>query len=269
MLKKTKTPKKSRKGSKARKIAENIILVALVGIMLVCAYNIFVILKAYRENGNAYKTVSSVAGTKEFTGNVDFAKLENLNEDVVAWLYYKDTKINYPIVQGTDNNKYLSTRFDGNYSAGGTLFVEYSIKKPFNHFNTVVYGHHMRDGSMFGDLKKLKDEDYAKEHPRFELITKKGKYHLDIWAFLNEPADCPLYNTNIDSEEQRQKYIDDVGKLAQYRTDVKVKPSDKLVVLSTCAYEYEDARYIVIGKLTPWSKKELKEAKLADISGNK
>ncbi|NLY87966.1 MAG: class B sortase [Clostridiales bacterium] len=269
MAKEVKKKKKPKKISKVRRFAENTILVALVGIMLLSAFNIYKIVSGYMRDRKAYDSVSTLAGTMDFTGNVDFEELRNINPDIVGWLYYKDTKINYPIVQGQDNSKYLTTMFDGSYGGAGTLFVDYTTEKAFNQFNTIIYGHHMRDGSMFGDLKKLKEKDYCEKHPRFELITPKGKYHLEIWAFLNEPADSSLYETNFDGEAKSHEYIEKIKALAEYTTSVDVTTDDNLVVLSTCAYEYKDARYVVIGKMVPWTEAELQAAKLSDLKKNK
>ena len=105
---------------------------------------------------------------------------------------------------------------------------------------------------MFAGFEELKDPEYCKEHPRLELITPDEKYHLDIWAFLNQPSDSEIYTTNITDPEQQEKYLELAEKLASYTTDVTVEPGDKLVLLSTCAYEYQDARYIVVCKMVPW-----------------
>ena len=111
----------------------------------------------------------------------------------------------------------------------------------------------MRDASMFGSLGRLKDTDYVKEHPRMELVTPEGKYHLEIWAFLNEPSDSNIYLTNISAEQDKQAYIDLAEKISDYTTDVTVTTDDRLVMLSTCAYEFENARYIVACKMVPQS----------------
>jgi sortase B len=110
----------------------------------------------------------------------------------------------------------------------------------------------MRDGSMFAQLKKLKDPEFCKEHPQLELITPEGKYHLEIWAFLNQPADSSIYTTNMVSEPEKADYLALAAGMADYTTDVEVTAEDRLVVLSTCAYEYQDARYMVVCKMVPW-----------------
>ena len=105
---------------------------------------------------------------------------------------------------------------------------------------------------MFGDLKKLKDQAYCNEHPEMKLITPDGRYNLEIWAFLNQPSDSEIYTTNIIDDESKEAYIKMVKEIANYTTDVSVGIDDRLVVLSTCAYEYQDARYMVVCKITPW-----------------
>lgn len=260
-----KTPKKKYgKSRRIRNFAENVIMICLVGIMITCGFNIYKIMHNYNTNQKKYDKVTELAGTMDFTGNVDFDELRKINPDIIGWIYYEDTKINYPIVQGKDNDKYLRTMFDGNYSNFGTLFADYKTKDPFNQFNTIVYGHHMRNGSMFGQLKKLKDESYYEKHKQFELITPEGKYHLQIVAFLNEPSDSDVYVNNVDGDSEKENYIEKIKSLSLYTTGVDFTADDRLVVLSTCAYEYDDARYIAVGKMVKWSDEELAAAKRLD-----
>jgi len=250
---KKKRPKRrlSRK-AKVRRIAEDIIMGCLVIIMLFSAWKIYSIIKDYRSNQNVYDNIAGQSRDGEFTGDIDFDALRKINPDVVGWIYYKDTIIDYPIVKGTDNDKYLYTMFDGTYSGFGTLFVDAVTENPFKQFNTIVYGHHMRNGSMFAPLKKLKEKSFCDEHPHLELITPEGKFHLEIAAFLNEPSDSNIYTTNIKDIGGREVYLETVNKLAAYTTDVALAPTDRIVILSTCAYEYKDARYMVICKMVPW-----------------
>ena len=110
----------------------------------------------------------------------------------------------------------------------------------------------MKDGSMLAALSKLKDPSWCGDHPRFELVTPDGKYHLEIWAFLNQPSDSNIYVTNINDSGAQSEYIGLAENLADYVTSVSVAPGDRLVLLSTCAYEYDEARYIAVCKMTPW-----------------
>lgn len=244
--------RKNRSGkNKVRNAALDVIMVCLALLVVVSGWRVYTIMRDYKTGQDAYKKVTEQAGGG-FEGNIDFNMLRKINPDVVGWLYYKDAGIDYPVVQGSDNDKYLNIMFDGNWGICGTLFVDCVTEKPFEQFNTVIYGHHMRDGSMFAGFEELKDPDYCAEHPRLELITPDAKYHLDIWAFLNQPSDSEIYVTNIKDPDKKQEYLELAKGLASYTTDVKVGTDDRLVVLSTCAYEYQDARYIVVCKMVPW-----------------
>lgn len=106
---------------------------------------------------------------------------------------------------------------------------------------------------MFNCLKLLKDPAWTAEHPRLKLYTPDGNYYLEVWAFLNQPSDSNIYVTNIAAAEDCSAYIQLAANLADYTTDVKVTADDRLVLLSTCAYEYQDARYIVVCKMVPWN----------------
>ncbi len=243
---------KRSKGVRVRRVAENVIIVCLAVIVALSGWKVYTILHDYSQQQNAYDDISDLAQKDGFTGDIDFDALRKINPDIVGWLYYEDSLINYPIVKGSDNDKYLTTMFDGNYGGFGTLFADAETVAPFRQFNTIVYGHHMRNGSMFGDLRKLKDTNYVLEHPRMELITPEGKYHLDIWAFLNQPADSRIYTNNITDREECAEYLQMIQGLAEYTTSVEVTPEDRLVELSTCAFEYQDARYVVACKMVPW-----------------
>lgn len=220
-------------------------------VFAVCAFNVYKIVRNYLQDRNTYETISESASKDGFTGDINWKKLMKINPETVGWIYLEDTIIDYPIVQGTDNDKYLSMKFDGEWGGCGTLFADCNTENAFEQFSTIVYGHHMKDGSMFNGLKKYKDPEYAKEHPRFELITPNEKYHLDVALFLNPRSDSDVYTPNV-SDSNREHYLNYLKNSAEYSTDVDVDTDDKLVLLSTCAYEYEGARYVVVGKLTEW-----------------
>ena len=232
-----------------RRVASDVIMICLAGILLVSGWKVFTIMRGYHADRAVYENIAEAAGEPE-TG-LDFDALREINPDVIGWLYYEDTIIDYPVVQGENNEMYLSMLFDRTWGGCGTLFADCVTEAPFRQFNTIVYGHHMKDGTMFACLKELRDPEYCAEHPKLKLITPEGVFDLEIWAFLNEPADSGVYVTNISSKDDRQNYIDLVEDLADYTTDVKVSTKDRLVMLSTCAYEFEDARYIVACRMVP------------------
>lgn len=241
-----------RKKSKVHKAASNVILFCLIAIFIFSAYNVGKILYNYQKDQSTYKEVTKAAGG-EFTGDVDFDALRKINPDVIGWVYLKDTKIDYPIVEAPNNDKYLNIKFDGEWGNCGTLFADAGSEDPLHQFSTIVYGHHMKDGTMFNNLKKFKDPEFVKTHPRFELITPEQKYHLEVVAFLNPRSDSAVYQPNVRADK-RNGYIDMLKSKAEYTTGVDFDRNDKLVLLSTCAYEYKAARYVVVGKLVPWEK---------------
>ncbi|MBP3896474.1 MAG: class B sortase [Mogibacterium sp.] len=241
-----------RKKSKVRRIALDIIMVCLAGIVVFSGYRVYKIMHDYKVNRDIYSKIAELAMPQGFTGDIDFDALREVNPDIVGWIYYEGTNINYPIVQGKDNDYYLHVSFDGTWTLGGTLFADAITEDPFNQFNTIVYGHHMQDHTMFGDIKELRDTEYCKAHPQFELITPEGKYHLRICAFVHQPSDSAIYTTNFHDEEGKQEYINLIKSLATYITTEEMTAEDRLVILSTCAYEYQEARYMVVGKMIPW-----------------
>ena len=234
-----------------RKTIKMILIAALLAAAVFSGIKLYQVLMEYGANRDAYRKISESVSENDDFLNVDFDELRKTNPDVVGWLRYKGTPIDYPIAQGKDNRQYLYTRFDGSYSDFGTLFVDSTTEYPFGQFNTVVYGHHMQDGSMFGSLKKLKDPEYCRKHPKMELATPAGNYDLQIYAFLNKPSGSKVFTHNVGSEEDRAEYLEWIDDNAVYTTDVDLNIDDRLVILSTCAYEYNGARYIVVCKMIP------------------
>lgn len=248
--------------------ALNVITVCLIGIILVSGYKIGKTMWEYQVAKSAYTNISEKTAKvdpKQFTGVVDWKALKKVNPDVQGWLYQKGTVINYPVVQGTDNDTYLHTRFDKQWSGGGTLFVDCRMEKDFKGFNSIIYGHHMKDGSMFRSIRGYTKEDgYYDKHKTLELATPHGNYHLVLFsAFITKATDEDTYKMTYD-EAEKQAYIDrawERSELPITRDSVDVTKNDRLVTLSTCAYDYEEARYIVMCKMVPWTKAEVQAGK--------
>lgn len=248
--------------------ALNVITVCLIGIILVSGYKIGKTMWEYQVAKSAYTNISEKTAKvdpKQFTGVVDWKALKKVNPDVQGWLYQKGTVINYPVVQGTDNDTYLHTRFDKQWSGGGTLFVDCRMEKNFKGFNSIIYGHHMKDGSMFRSIRGYTKEDgYYDKHKTLELATPHGNYHLVVFsAFITKATDEDTYKMTYD-EAEKQAYIDrawEQSELPITKNSVDVTKNDRLVTLSTCAYDYEEARYIVMCKMVPWTKAEVQAGK--------
>ena len=182
---------------------------------------------------------------------VDFAALQARNPDVTGWIYCPDTPINYVVVQTDDNMFYLHKDIDGNYSSYGTLFVECLNQKGFSDTNNIIYGHHMNDGKMFAKLVNYAKQDYYNQHPVFYLNTPDMNYRVELFAGYVTDMNSDTYSISFTSAEENQKWLDSVISQSAFESAVAVKPGDKILTLSTCTYEYDDARFVVLGKMIP------------------
>lgn len=181
---------------------------------------------------------------------VDFGPLLETNPDVVGWLYCPDSQINLPLVQGTDNAKYLGTLLDGTANASGTLFLDYQNAGDFSDTNTVIYGHNMNNGTMFAGLLKFWSEDYYETHPSMWLLTPQGDYRVELLAGFVTYASAPVYAIDAEPEEV-VKTVENAMAQSSFRTEATISPEDRFLTMSTCSYEFDEARYVVIGRLVP------------------
>lgn len=181
---------------------------------------------------------------------VDFAPLLETNPDVVGWLYCPDSQINLPLVQGADNAKYLETLLDGTANASGTLFLDYQNAGDFSDANTVIYGHNMKNGTMFAGLLKFWSEDYYETHPSMWLLTPQGDYRVELLAGFVTYASSSVYAIGAEPEEVVEMVENAMGQ-SSFRAEATLSPEDRFVTMSTCSYEFDEARYVVIGRLIP------------------
>ncbi len=180
---------------------------------------------------------------------VNFDALREINSDVVAWIYCPDTQINYPVVQGSDNSFYLTHLLDDSYNVNGTIFMDYRGKADFSDANNIIYGHHMKSGAMFADLIKYKEKGFYEAHPVIYLFTPEQTYRLALLAGLVVEANDPIYNFDLDAEHV-QSYMAQ----STFTAKIKVNSNYPLVTLSTCSYEFESARYVVLAQMIPIEK---------------
>lgn len=180
---------------------------------------------------------------------VDFEKLIAQNEDVCGWLYSEGTVINYPVAQGSDNNEYLHHLLDGTYNSSGTLFVDCECGPEFSGTNTVIYGHNMKDGSMFNSLLNYKEQSYYEEHPVIYLNTPKQNYKIEVFSAYICNYDSDTYTRDFYSAEDYAAWVAKMQGQSDFSSDVEVTANDRVITLSTCTYEYDNARFVVQGKL--------------------
>ena len=191
---------------------------------------------------------------------MDFTSLLTQNEDLVAWLQIADTVVDYPVVQGEDNEFYVNHRFDRKYSRAGTLFMDYRNAQQFEDQNTIIYGHHMGNGTMFCSLKDYKKQAYFDEHPTLMLYTPEGDYRIELFAGYVVPirdTALPCFYMNYEDEAAFMEYIAEAKRRSTFDSEVEVTPMDRIITLCTCTYEVYNARYVLQGKLVPMNASDI------------
>ncbi len=182
---------------------------------------------------------------------VDFNALLAQNPQVVGWIYSPDTVISYPVLKGGDNEYYLHHTINGTENASGSIFMDAICEANLSGDNTILYGHHMNNGSMFASLGDYKYEGYLEAHPTLYYYTPTGNYMLQVFACFVTGGDSDVYAFNFSTREQFQQFIDSMRSRSNFDADVEVTSSDHIMTLSTCSYEFEDARYVVLCKIVP------------------
>lgn len=184
---------------------------------------------------------------------VDFEALQAVAPDVQGWLYCEGTAINYPVVQGGDNDQYLRHDYIGNYAMAGSIFVEAANSPGFVDSNTVIYGHHMKDGSMFAGLQDWAEQAYYDSHKNMWLLTPDGDYRVELFAGYITPAGSDTYAVFQGPSEYFDEYLAGIPEKSDFEADpdITLDRDARYVVLSTCDYTYADARYVLHGKLVP------------------
>ena len=180
---------------------------------------------------------------------LDFDALRLTGPDIVGWVSIEGTVINYPVVQGEDNRFYLSHLPDGTPNSAGSIMMDVANTDLFTDDVTILHGHHMRSGAMFGDLEEYEREAYYLEHPMMRLYTPRGDYDVAIFAAYSVDGSTFAYPTAFSGQEGFDEFIARARSRTPYQTDVEVAYGDHLLMLSTCAYAYEYERFLVVGKI--------------------
>lgn len=170
---------------------------------------------------------------------IDFAALQAKNPDIYAWIQIPETKVDYPVVQSsTDNGYYLNHTIDGVEGYPGSIYTENLNKKDFSDGNTVIYGHNMKNGTMFASLHKYVDPSYMKEHPEILIYTPEHKYTYQVFAAVTYDDRHILSSFDFADSAQFQGFLDSINSvrnMSTYRNpDISVTAEDKIITLSTC-----------------------------------
>ena len=167
--------------------------------------------------------------------------------DVIGYIYCANTGISYPFVQSSSNDYYLNHGVDGKENVNGSIFMEYLNSSSFSDGNTIIYGHNMKNGSMFAPLQKYNSmgQSYYEAHPYMYIYTPDQNYRLDLFAGCQVPHDADIYSLSV-SQDTLASYVS----ASTFKSSTGV-PTGKIVTLSTCSYEVSNGRYVVLGELVP------------------
>ncbi|MDR3238810.1 MAG: class B sortase [Clostridiales bacterium] len=188
---------------------------------------------------------------------VDYSKIfqavidaqTNLNADIVGWLTIPGTDVDYPFLQSSDNAFYLDRDPYKNKAVAGSIFMDFRNKKKIQDFNTILYGHHMKNGSMFGALLNFTNEVFFQSFSRGELVLNDCVYELEFFAsLLISGGNEEIYGTINPPTTQRDAFLRYVKDTAKVYRELNVNASDKIISLSTCAYDFKNARLVVLAR---------------------
>ncbi len=251
-------------------------IVALASVIAIACFGYFGVYYYFAAKNNAeYEQLSELKGSdalvtqktekNDFTLHKTGIKLPDVldeyktlyekNKKLIGWLKIDDTNIDYPVMQTNNNEYYLDHNFNQEYDKNGSLFLDCECSVYPRSTNLIIYGHHMKSGSMFGNLQKYAKESYGKEHAviQFDSIYEKATYQV-MYVFRSQ-----VYNENdivfkyyqfieANSKGEFDSYMKEMAALSLYDTGVKAEYGDSLLTLSTCDHSQEDGRFVVVAK---------------------
>ena len=279
--KETKGGKTGKRRRKAR-ILSDVVLVALVGVFLFSGYNFLKEYRQYQFGDEEYSKIKAAISvpndgniimSESSTNNeynneteteampieypelsIDFEALKTENPDFLAVLYIPALDLYYPMTHSHDNAEYLNTLFNGESSVYGCIFLEKDARSDFRSMNSFIYGHNMKNGTMFGSLKRFeRNEDLCDSDPYIYIYTENRVYKYHIFSYYQCPKDDPLYQ-GVSDEAGYDSYVEDCQRRSEYHrfTDTRQDDFSKrppLITLSTCVGVGETTHFLVVAAL--------------------
>lgn len=228
-------------------------IINFIIIFIISAYFIIESFLEYRENEQlSEELVENVMEINPETKEsyINWKKLISINKDIIGWIKIEDTKINYPILKDTSNLYYLKHTYNKQYSSSGSIFT--TNENPFEDEETIIYGHNMKNGSMFSSLGKYLDKDFFNSHQSFNIYTPTGNYNATIFS---------AYSIGIETESNNIRKLGFIQRIEYYKKISKhfignVDTPTKIIKLSTCSYLNNkttptDQRYYIIASIIP------------------
>ncbi len=223
-------------------------LLTLVCIIAICisGYKIFSTLSDYKKANDVYSEIRDMKENLDTPQNNEDSEgnkpkdLSSINSDYEFWINVEGTNIDYPVVKGHDNKFYLNHDFNKNYLPAGSIFLDYRNEFESD-LNSVIYGHHMRNSTMFGQLEKFKDKDFFNKHKTITIQSKDKTYEYEIFAIGIYSANFGYNKVDFNGKKDFDNYINRILDNSLYFEDI-VNSDSQILTLSTCSYEYDNAR---------------------------
>lgn len=254
-----------------------VVMAAAAALIVFGAARMFWLQKQYADADREYAKVQELAGVTDPSGDNDLEsvgtvsssssgsaaallpgelptvaldKLQKENPDTVGWLYAPALGINYPIMQDTDNTYYIKHTFSGGRNDSGSIFLDAEAAADFSDKNTYIFGHNMRNGSMFGSLKKVRETGLVSENPYFWIYREDGWHMYQIFSYHNANADRKdmAFQTSFENDQAYQQFLTYLQEQSEEDLHVALDVNDKIVSLSTCTGD-SAVRLVVHGKL--------------------
>lgn len=230
-----------------------LIILSLIGV-LSSAYALYSDTLVYRQGDVSYQQlrtsrVSDELSTEGTIQSIDFSLLKSLNSDLVGWIGTEDNEIDYPLVQGEDNEYYLTHLFTLEKNKLGSIFFDYRNQTDFSDRNTIIYGHNMKDGSMFSSLIEYKNESYYLANPTLPIFTPDGNYLIEFFAGIVVDGSYESVRFDFKNDMEFMEYVDSLIEQSTFKSQIRISEQDRIVTLVTCSYEYQNARYALYGRV--------------------
>ena len=187
----------------------------------------------------------------EFLLELDLSALRETNEDVLGWIHIPDSAIDFPLMRSEDNADYLNTTWDGKASVMGSIFLECGNSPDFSDFNTILYGHNIRGGKMFGSLHEFRDPAWREAHPHVYIVTDEGVRRYEIFAAYEAPVTSDTYRLYFEDDTRKQSSLEHYVTSSVWQAGPGPTVADHILTLSTCtgSGRYE-TRWVVQAVLT-------------------
>ena len=235
--------KNSKKTNKSKKIILIILQTIFITIMIVSAIKIYFWWQENKQNKNILDKISEKVTIDNTQGNdnnkykVDFNSLKQTNNDTIAWLKVNGTQIEYPIVKYSNNDYYLNHSFDKSKNSAGWTFMDFKNVMDGTDKNIVIYGHNRKDGSMFGTLKNILNEDWYnnEDNKNVVFITENENCIYEVFSVYTIEKEDYYITTSFKNDEEYTKFLDKIKSRSIKDFGVEVTSEDQILTLSTCA----------------------------------